>query len=160
MAQSPPIGSQTCSRSWCCVRVRIAILQPAVLRILAKSGKQVADRRASFHDHPVRQIDLRVRGILGKQTVPVASVERRKVLVEHGLRGWLFLQCRQFHLGSGRHRPSLQMRSKVTERFSFLEFSRLRPLCGRRAHRRPAKAGDWRRLPAKELAQAALDRRT
>jgi hypothetical protein len=59
---------------------------------------------APLHDLAVGQIDLGVLGILRQQPVPVASVERGEMFVEHGLRGWLLLQFRKFHLGLGRRR--------------------------------------------------------
>ena len=73
-------------------------LEPAILRVFAEAGEQVAKRLASLDDHAVGKIDLRLLGVLGHQPVPIAGIERRKVLVEHRLRRRLLLQIGQLHL--------------------------------------------------------------
>ena len=70
-----------------------------MLRIIHRNvNGQVTERLASLDDHAVGKIDLSVFRILGEQTVPVAGIERRKVLVEHRLRRRLLFQVGQFHL--------------------------------------------------------------
>jgi len=66
--------------------------------VVAEAGEQVAERLASLDDRAVGKIDLRVVGILRQQPVPVAGIERSKMLVKHRLRRRLLFQIGQFHL--------------------------------------------------------------